>query len=143
MAKSGSTYRILYRDVDQMGFLYYGRYLALAELGRVDWMRDGGLSYRDLEDEYRCGLPVTRADVRYYRPLRYDDLACIETDIAAWSPTTVRFVSAIQAEDGVLRATAEVELGCISLETQRPARMPQDFLAILERLAPDRRGRRR
>jgi len=144
MSLRTTTYRILYRDIDSMGYLYYGRYLALFELGRVEWMRAEGLRYRDMETRMGLMLPVTAASCRYRAPLHYDDLAWIRTWIAAWSATTVRFAHEVRAEeDGPLCATGEVELGCVDARTRRPARLPEALQGIREVRAPGARGRRR
>jgi len=144
MGERVTSYRILYRDTDAMGLLYYGRYLELFELGRVEWMRAQGFRYRDMETEHGLLLPVTAAWCRYLTGLHYDDEARIHTWIRAWSPTTVRFAHRIQAAGAErVAATGEVELGCLRRSTGRPARIPPALLAILEETAGDRKGRLR
>lgn len=139
-----TSYRVLYRDVDAMGVLYYGRYLALFELGRVDWMREEGYRYRDMEREEGLILPVTAAHCRYHAALGYDDLARIHTWIGAWTPTTVRFAHRVEnGETGQVCATGEVELGCLRSADWRPARMPRALTDLLAEVAADRHGRRR
>ncbi|HEX9795226.1 MAG TPA: thioesterase family protein [Planctomycetota bacterium] len=139
-----ATYRILYRDIDSMGYLYYGRYLALFELGRVEWMREGGVRYRDVEQQEGLMLPVTQAHCRYRAPLRYDDLARIRTRVAAWSATTLRFAhEVLSSDDGRLCATGEVELGCMDAAERRPARLPERLRTVLDDLAPESKGRKR
>ena len=137
-----ARYRVLYRDVDAMGVLYYGRYLALFELGRVEWMRDEGYRYRRMEEEEGLILPVTATHCRYHDALRYDDLAVVSTWIAAWSTTTVRFAHRVTREDdGALCATGEVELGCLTADGWRPARLPRPLVELLSQVAGDRKGR--
>ena len=137
-------YRILYRDIDSMGYLYYGRYLALYELGRVEWMRAEGWSYRDFEQQTGLMLPVTQSWCRHHRPLLYDDLAEIHTWIDAWSHATVRFGHEVFRDGGRERcATGAVELGCIDRAQRRPARLPPGFQEVLARVAADRFGRKR
>ena len=41
--------RVRYAETDQMGFAYYGNYMAWFEVGRCEWLRSLGWSYRDLE----------------------------------------------------------------------------------------------
>lgn len=126
-----------------MGILYYGRYFALFELGRVEFMRDEGFVYRDMEDKLQLALPVTSAQCRYRAPLQYDDLAVIHTRVNAWGVATIRFGYEIFSQDTEnLCATGEVELGCIDQNTRRPARLPTEFVSMLEKAAPDRKGRR-
>ncbi len=135
-------YRILYRDTDSMGVLYYGRFLALFELGRVEWLRSEGLRYRDFEDQHAMILPVSEALCRYYAPMRYDDEARIETWVAAWSPSTLRFGHRIlSGDDGRRCAAGQVELACVLAENHRPVRLPAVLTEMLQRTAADRKGR--
>jgi acyl-CoA thioester hydrolase len=139
-----ARYRILYRDIDSMGVLYYGRYLALFEIGRVEWLRSEGCRYRDLEIDCQIILPVTQAQCLYQASLHYDDEAIIHTWIEAWSGTTLRFGHRIEsAESGRVCATGEVELACIGQINRRPQRLPQILADLMKKVAPDRSGRRR
>ena len=47
----GSRFRVRYAETDQMGMVYYANYLVWMEVGRTDFCRDCGFSYRDLELE--------------------------------------------------------------------------------------------
>ncbi len=143
MAVHESRYRILYRDIDSMGVLYYGRYLALFELGRTDWQREEGLRYRAMEEEEGKMLPVLRAECRYLAPLRFDDLALIRTEVLGWSAGTLSFRHEILCEEtGKLCATGGVELGCVRCTDFKPTRLPGNYLDLLARKAPGARGRR-
>ena len=71
--------RVRYADSDQMGVAYYANYLVWFEVGRTEWLRSRGYTYRALESE-GVFLPVTEAACRYLAPSRYDDLvwwACL------------------------------------------------------------------
>lgn len=139
-----STYRLLYRDVDQMGVLYYSRYFDLFEMGRTEWARAEGFIYRDMEEELGLMLPVTYADCRYVDSLRFDEVAVVRTSIAAFSNTTLRYhLEVLEQVSHKLCAVGEVELGCLTRDTLRPHRLPPAFLEILHRAAPDRFGRKR
>jgi len=71
--------RVRYAETDQMGIVYYANYLAWFEIGRTEVLRTVGLSYRKLEVEDGCILPVVEAKCRYRAPARYDDEILIET----------------------------------------------------------------
>lgn len=144
MPEHQATYRILYRDIDSMGVLYYGRYLALFEMGRVEWLRTEGIRYRDLEDEQQVILPVRHAECDYRTPLKYDDIALIHTWIEAWSGTTLRFGHRIEcAETGKFCASGSVELACVDRSTHRPTRLPQKVVEVLTSTSADKKLRSR
>lgn len=139
-----TPYRVLYRDVDRMGVLYYARYLELFELGRTEWARSQGWRYRDMEDRDGLMLPVTRASCRYLAPLEFDDEARVLTAVIAWSRATIRYGFEVwSSEQQRLCAEGEVELACVSRTGGKPAPLPPAFVQILRTLAPDREGRKR
>ena len=42
--------RIRYAHTDQMGYCYYGNYAQFYEIGRVEALRNLGLSYKKIEE---------------------------------------------------------------------------------------------
>ena len=45
-----TSLRVRYAETDVMGVVYYANYLVWFEIGRTDWLRQTGQSYRDMED---------------------------------------------------------------------------------------------
>jgi acyl-CoA thioester hydrolase len=139
-----SNYRILYRDIDRMGVLYYSRYLDLFEMGRTEWARAMGWRYRDMEDRHGLILPVTEAICRYRVPIGFDDIAIVKTRVTAWSRATIRYGFSLESEETARHcAEGEVELACLRRADFRPAALPDEFLAILRRVVPGCEGRKR
>ncbi len=58
---SETRFRVRYAETDQMGMVYYANYLIWMELGRTDFCRECGFTYRDLEQEERTYLTVAEA----------------------------------------------------------------------------------
>ena len=56
-----------------MGVVYHANYLVWFEVGRVELMRQLGLSYKRMEQETGCGIAVVEATCRYKAPARYDE----------------------------------------------------------------------
>jgi acyl-CoA thioester hydrolase len=73
--------RVRYNETDQMGYLYHGHYAHYYEIGRVEWLRSMGLSYRDMEEKHGIFMPVVSLQMRFVRPARYDDLLTIQTTL--------------------------------------------------------------
>ena len=100
--------RVRYAETDQMGVVYYANYLVWFEVGRVEYFRAQGFSYRQLEQEDDCLLPVVEARCRYRAPARYDDLIVIRSRIAARRGVTLHFEYEIARErDGQVLATGQ------------------------------------
>lgn len=64
--------RVRYKDTDQMGLVYYANYFVWFEVGRAEYLRSLGMSYKSLEQS-EIFLPVIEAYCEYKFPARYDD----------------------------------------------------------------------
>ena len=80
MKYNETTVRVRYKDTDQMGVAYYANYFVWFEVGRCEYFRELGMSYRDLEQN-EILLPVIEAFCKYKNPARYDDLLLIKTGL--------------------------------------------------------------
>jgi acyl-CoA thioester hydrolase len=104
--------RVRYAETDQMNVVYYANYLVWFEIGRVEVLRALGLSYRALEEEHGCILPVVEAKCRYRAPARYDDEIQIEARPALIRGAVIKFAYSIwrkatEAEEKKLLAEGE------------------------------------
>ena len=78
--------RVIYADTDKMGVVYYARYLEYCERARGDFLREKGISYREIEAKGYM-LPVVEVYFRYYNPAFYDD----ELDVSVIPEELSRF----------------------------------------------------
>jgi acyl-CoA thioester hydrolase len=123
--------RVRYAETDRMGVVYHSHYLIWCELGRTDHIREGGMSYREMEDA-GIMLAVAEANVRYRAPARYDDLIRVETTLTDVSSRAVTFEYRIlNAETGVLLATASTLLVALD-SSHRVAKIPAEIRERLE-----------
>lgn len=72
--------RVRYGETDQMGYVYYGNYAQYFEMGRVEWLRNLGVSYKEME-EHGVMLPVVNLNVNYLKPAKYDNLLTLKTTL--------------------------------------------------------------
>ena len=97
---SGVELRVFYADTDQMGVAYYANYLKWFEAGRAQYLRERGMSYRQVEEKGFL-LPVAESYCRYLAPARYDDLIEVQARVIKVGRATVRFQYRItRKEDG-------------------------------------------
>ncbi|HEU6450910.1 MAG TPA: thioesterase family protein [Gemmatimonadaceae bacterium] len=123
--------RVRYAETDRMGVVYHSNYLIWCELGRTDHIREGGMSYREME-EAGIMLAVAEANVRYRAPARYDDLIRVETTLTDVSSRAVTFEYRIlNAETGVLLATASTLLVALD-SSHRVVKLPAEIRERLE-----------
>ncbi len=83
-------FRVRYAETDAMGVVYYANYLVWFELGRTEWIRAHGITYREFE-EHGILLPAVHASCDYKNSGRYDDLVRIETTVTNFSRARVGF----------------------------------------------------
>ena len=72
--------RVYYRDVDQMGIVYYTRYLEYFEAARTELLRSIGLDVTIIE-QMGYFLPVISCHCDYKKSAKFDDELSIVTKI--------------------------------------------------------------
>ena len=82
--------RVRYAETDRMGVVYYANYLVWFEVGRTEWLRQAGWTYRALERD-GISLPVIEAHCEYRQPARYDDEIEVATSGTLVTPVRIRF----------------------------------------------------
>ncbi|MFQ5905824.1 MAG: acyl-CoA thioesterase [bacterium] len=87
--RSETEIRVKYADTDQMGVVYYSKYLEYFEVGRTELLRELGVPYRHLESA-GIHLPVVECACRYRRPARYDDVLTIVTSATDIGRASIR-----------------------------------------------------
>ena len=118
------TIRVRYAETDRMGLLHHANYLVYFEQGRTELLRSHGLSYKDLEDQGFL-LVLTKIEVRYRWPGRYDDVLTLKTIVTR--TTTVRIDHRYELYcEGRLLAEGTSTLACVDREG-RPQALP-DYL---------------
>ncbi|HEY4760015.1 MAG TPA: thioesterase family protein [Thermoguttaceae bacterium] len=73
--------RVRYQECDPMGFLHHAHYFTYFEIGRTELLRAAGGNYRKMEEEGLL-VVVVKAECRYQRPARYDDVLRLRTTVA-------------------------------------------------------------
>jgi len=100
---SETRVRVRYAETDQMGVVYHANYLIWFEVGRVELMRQMGLSYKDMEREEGIGIAVVEANARYRAPARYDDELIVRTRLTAMRGAIIKFAyTIVRASDETL-----------------------------------------
>ncbi len=128
--KHKTKLRVRYGETDQMGYCYYGNYAQYFEVGRVEAMRELGISYKQLEEQ-GVMLPVSEFSVNYKYPAKYDDALTIATHICELRGARLAFDYVITNEHDQLVAKAHTTLVFVSKETMRPISPPDSFVNII------------
>jgi len=123
-------FRVRYSETDQMGVVYHGNYLPYFEMGRVEWLRNKGVSYKSLE-ENGIALPIVSMTLNFKKPAKYDDLITVITKFKSQTNVKIDFDCEIRNEKGELLTTAYFLLVFIDIKSGRPIPPPEDVLKII------------
>lgn len=136
-------YQIPFSETDAMGIVHHSNHAKYLERGRVELLRHVGSDYLSIT---KRGLhfPVIELNVRYRRPMHFDDRILIETRVSLLSRTRLNFAYnlfrcemmerdtlAKQPYKGELLCTGETFHCCINQEG-KPIEIPADVFRTLE-----------
>src|ERR1700730_15333264 len=127
------TIRVRYAETDRMGLLHHANYLVYFEQGRTELLRSQGLSYRDMEDQGFL-LVLTKVQVRYRSPARYDDLLTLRTTVLRTTLVKIEHRYEL-SRDGLLLAEGDTTLGCVDRDGKVQSLPP--FLQVGQDSDPD------
>jgi len=116
--------RVRYSETDQMGVVYHGNYAQYFEMGRVEWLRNIGISYKWME-ENGVMLPVVSLNINYKKPARYDDLLTVKTIFKSQTSAKIEFDYEIYNEQNELLTIGSSILVFVNMKTGRPMAAPE------------------
>jgi acyl-CoA thioester hydrolase len=129
------SFRVRYGETDQMGVVYHGNYAQYMEMGRVEWLREMGISYKTME-ENGIMLPVISLHVDYKKPAVYDDLITVKTILKKMPTVKIEFDFEIYNQEREILAEATVVLAFMDMKRKRPVRCPQYLLDTILKHQP-------
>jgi acyl-CoA thioester hydrolase len=127
MIRNQTNIRVRYGETDQMGYVYYGNYAQFFEVGRVEWLRALGVSYKSLE-ESGIMLPVIQLNINYMKPAKYDDLLTITTIMTKKPLVKIEFDFEVHNENNDLLTTGYTSLVFMDMKKNKPIKAPQYLL---------------
>ena len=131
MYKAETQIRVRYSETDQMQYVYYGNYAMYYEVGRVESLRQLGLTYKALE-AMGIIMPVLENHSEFLSPALYDELLRIVVTIQEKPSVRIRFHYEIFNEQDKLINRGQTLLAFVNQRTGRPCRPPEAFQKVLE-----------
>ena len=123
--------RVRYGETDQMGVVYHGNYPLYLEMGRIEWLRKLGISYKTME-ENGVMLPVISITINFKKSAVYDDVINVKTQLKNTPTAKIDFEYEITNEKGEILTTASTTLVFIDMITNRPIKAPQYILDAIK-----------
>ncbi|CAM1366569.1 acyl-CoA thioesterase [Tenacibaculum xiamenense] len=132
MYKNTTSVRIRYSETDQMGVVHHANYAHFCEIGRTEWLRDLGTSYKHLE-ESGVMLPVISLTCNFKKSAYYDQVITIHTYLKKTPSVKIEFDYEIMNENKELLCTGNTILAFVNATTMRPTRCPEHILNKIEK----------
>lgn len=130
MRISEVSIRVRYGETDRMGYCYYGNYAQYFEVGRVEALRELGVSYKELEDD-GIALPVSHYSVDYKRPAYYDDELRVITKIMSCEGARIEFEYEVLNQADQLICSARTTLVFVDMDSGRPIKAPEKISSLI------------
>ena len=131
MYSSETQVRVRYAETDQMNVVYHGNYAQYFEVGRVESLRQLGLSYKEIE-EAGVIMPLIEWSAKFLRPAHYDDLLTIRTTVRELPDDhRIEFFQEVYNESGKMLTTGKVVAYFLHSDTMERTGMPERMREIL------------
>jgi acyl-CoA thioester hydrolase len=82
--------KVRYVETDQMGIVHHSNYYAWFEVGRGEFIKGAGMTYRDMEEQ-GIMLPLLESSCKYIEGAKYDDELIIQTWIKEMNGVKIIF----------------------------------------------------
>lgn len=93
--------KVYYKDIDQMGVVYYTRYLEYFEAARTELLKSIGVIVTDIENE-GFFLPVVSAHCDYKQGAKFEDEIIVRTCIRELPRARMKIEYEVVNNDAVL-----------------------------------------
>ncbi|MBT4370295.1 MAG: acyl-CoA thioesterase [Candidatus Marinimicrobia bacterium] len=123
--------KVYYKDIDQMGIVYYSRYFEFFEEARTEMLSSIGLDYSNIE-ENGAMLPVIEAHCEYKKGATFSQDIIVKTYIRELPKVKIKFEYKIcpAGSDEILLSGYTVH-ACTNLKG-KPIKMPKYIRKILQ-----------
>ncbi len=119
--------RVRYAETDKMGIVHHSNYLIWFELGRSEFCRARGFSYKEMEEVDNALMVVAEAYCRYKAPAFYEDVLTIRTKLEEIRSRSIRFVYEIfRPSDTTLLAEGET-LHLVTDHDKKVRKLPAQY----------------
>jgi len=113
-----------------MGVVYHGNYAQYFELGRTEWLRSLGITYKDMEIS-GIMLPVISLKCNFIKSALYDDVLTVETKLKKEPLVKIEFDYVIRNKNQEILCTGNTVLAFMDMKTNKPVKCPDTLLKEL------------
>jgi len=122
--------RVRYAETDQMGVVYHANHFIWFEVGRVEFLRQVGFSYKEMEKNDNCFIAVVDARCRYKAPAQYDDEIIVRTRLKKIRESVIHFgYELVRVSDRAVLAEGETTHIVADAQMQKTT-LPEKYMKV-------------
>lgn len=110
-----------------MGVVYHGNYAQFFELGRTEWLRSIGFTYKKMETNGII-IPVISLKCNFIKSALYDDILTISTFLKKKPLVKIEFDYEITNQNNELICKGNTVLAFLNKNTMKPTSCPNYLL---------------
>ena len=133
MNYSTTIIKVCYADVDLMQVVHNAKYIEYFERGRLDFLSQFVLPYKELIDIEEIQIPVTLNSAKYFKPAFYDDNLELITKVESYSKRRLQFNYQLYRE-GILISEGISEHAFIKNGILKAIEIPELFITRLSQI---------
>lgn len=122
--------RVRFEETDMMGVVYYGKYFVWFEVGRVNLLRDLGITLKDW-DLRGYHIPVVQAHADYKAPAHFDEEILIKTRVGSVGNSSVKFENEVYRMPEMKLLCTGHSVHALVGEGMKSAPFPDDIRGVL------------
>ena len=131
MLTSNQTIRVRYDEVDKMGYVYHGNYAKYFHMSRTSLLRKIGISDKKLESQ-NIIMPVIEINIKYLKPVFYDDQIRIKTYLKEVSGIKLKFQHLVFNQQNEIINKGNSLLVFVNSISRKPIKIPNPIVVKLQ-----------
>lgn len=124
--KHSFNYRVIYKDTDAEGVVYYANYLGLFERGRTELLEQMQVDLVELKEKQGIVFAITNVNCDYKAPAALYEEITVTTEIEKKTPVRIIFKQEVLKNEKVL-VSAKITACALNLKDFKPVRLPAEF----------------
>jgi acyl-CoA thioester hydrolase len=123
--------KVYYKDVDQMGIVYYSRYFEYFEAARTELFNSIGLDVTTIENQ-GIYLPVITSHCDYKKGAQFEQEIIVETSISELPKTRLKIEYFVHPKNREQTLVTGYTIHAFMKKSGRPTKVPEIILKTLK-----------
>lgn len=126
---------VFYEDTDAAGIVYHANYIKYMERARTVFLRQRGLTLKELSEKHHIQFLIRAVNVKFERPAVLEQTLTVVTKITKLGRASIQFSQSIYADPDnpdTLVCTGDVVVVCADNVQYKPYAIPEAVLGELK-----------